>query len=83
MRRGIGVLLMAVVAVLGCERQAAESPAVGSQAEDGLKVFISVDMEGISGVVTGSEVNSSGPHYQYFREMTTLEANAAVEGLGT
>ena len=83
MRRGIGVLLIAVVAVLGCEWQAAETPAVGAQvgqAEDGLKVFISVDMEGISGVVTGSEVNSSGPHYQYFRELTTLEANAAVEG---
>jgi len=83
MRRGIGVLLMAVVAVLGCERQAADTSAVGGpmgRAEDGLKVFISVDMEGISGVVTGSEVSSSGPHYQYFRELTTLEANAAVEG---
>jgi D-amino peptidase len=46
----------------------------------GLKVFISVDMEGIAGVTAGSEVNSSGPHYPYFRELTTLEANAAVEG---
>ncbi len=78
MRRGIGVLLTAVVVGLGCETQLPEEQA-GVMGE-GLKVFISVDMEGIAGVVTGSEVSSSGSEYQYFRALTTLEANAAVEG---
>lgn len=47
---------------------------------DGLKVFISVDMEGISGVVTSEECSRSGQDYGYFRKLMTLDANAAVEG---
>ncbi len=50
------------------------------QAEQGLKVFISVDMEGISGVVTSEECSRSGPDYGLFRRIMTQEANAAVEG---
>ncbi len=46
----------------------------------GLKVFISVDMEGIAGVISRRECSPSGPDYEYFREIMTLEANAAVEG---
>jgi D-amino peptidase len=45
-----------------------------------LKIFISVDMEGVAGVVSGRECSSSGPDYDYFRELMTLEANAAVAG---
>jgi D-amino peptidase len=46
-----------------------------------LKVYISVDMEGISGVVTSEECSrTAGDDYQYFRKIMTLEANAAVEG---
>ncbi len=79
MRLGFGVLLGVVLSVgLGCQVQLAEEQ--GQPTGEGLKVFISVDMEGIAGVTMGSHVNSSGPDYQYFREMTTLEANAAVEG---
>jgi len=48
--------------------------------EEGLKVFISVDMEGITGVVTSEECSRSGPDYGYFRRIMTLETNAAVEG---
>lgn len=46
----------------------------------GLKIFISVDMEGIAGVATGRECSSSGRDYDYFRKLTTLETNAAIEG---
>lgn len=49
-------------------------------AQDGLKVFISVDMEGISGVVTSEECSSAGPDYGYFRRIMSMEANAAVLG---
>jgi len=45
------------------------------------KVLISVDMEGIAGVVTAEECNRRvSDDYQYFRRIMTLEANAAVEG---
>jgi len=46
-----------------------------------LKVFISVDMEGVAGVVSGRECSSSGPDYDYFRRLMTLETNAAVEAV--
>lgn len=48
--------------------------------KDGLKVFISVDMEGIAGVISGSECSPRGRDYDYFRELMTLETNAAIEG---
>ena len=46
----------------------------------GLKVFISVDMEGITGVVNWEDVSRSGKDYDYFRRIMTLETNAAIEG---
>ena len=46
----------------------------------GIKVYISVDMEGITGVVNWEEVNETGKDYDYFRRMMSKEANAAVEG---
>jgi D-amino peptidase len=45
-----------------------------------LKVFISVDMEGITGVVSGEDVSRTGNDYGYFRRVMTNEANAAIEG---
>lgn len=43
-----------------------------------LKVYISVDMEGVVGVVTGDQLGPSGFEYQKFREYMTREALAAV-----
>ena len=51
-----------------------------SNAEQDLKVFISVDMEGIAGVVSGRATSSRGDDYNYFRKIMTLETNAAIEG---
>lgn len=51
-----------------------------SKTGTGLKVFISVDMEGITGVANWEEVNRDGKDYDYFRKIMTREANAAVEG---
>ena len=42
-----------------------------SQADEGLKVFISVDMEGITGVVTSEECSRAGMDYNYFRRLPT------------
>lgn len=45
-----------------------------------MKVFISVDMEGISGLVSGEETSPAGKDYGLFRQLMTEEANAAIEG---
>lgn len=54
----------------------------GLLAQDGkgLKVYISVDMEGITGVVNWEEVRREGKDYDMFRRIMTLETNAAIEG---
>jgi D-amino peptidase len=44
----------------------------------GLKVYISVDMEGVAGAVTGEQLGPTGFEYQRFREFMTAEALAAV-----
>ena len=48
-------------------------------AQDGLKIYISVDLEGIAGAVTGEQLGTGGFEYQRFREFATAEAVAAVE----
>ena len=45
-----------------------------------MKVFISVDIEGISGVVDRTDTRGSDGDYQYFRKVMTKETNAAIEG---
>jgi len=53
---------------------------VDAQTTEGLKVFISVDMEGITGVVNEDDASRGGKDYDYFRQTMTREANAAIEG---
>lgn len=48
--------------------------------QNGLKVFISVDMEGVSGVINWEDVGRDGKDYDLFRRLMTLDANAAIEG---
>jgi len=54
--------------------------AFAARAEKGLKVFISVDMEGVSGVIHWEDVSRTGKDYSLFRRLMTEEANAAIEG---
>jgi D-amino peptidase len=51
-----------------------------AQQPAGPRVFISVDMEGLAGVVAGSDVSTSGRDYAHFREIMAGETNAAIEG---
>src|SRR3982751_6432891 len=44
-----------------------------------MKIYISVDMEGVVGVVTGAQLSPTGFEYQRFREFMTQETNAAIE----
>ena len=48
--------------------------------EQRLKIYISADMEGIAGVVTGEQLGPQGFEYARFREFMTNEVNAAIEG---
>ncbi|MCC6318522.1 MAG: M55 family metallopeptidase [Gemmatimonadaceae bacterium] len=45
-----------------------------------LKVYISVDMEGIGGVVTNEQLGPTGFEYQRARQFMTDEVNAAIQG---
>jgi D-amino peptidase len=45
-----------------------------------MKILISVDMEGVSGVVKFDHVDSKHKEYERFRRLMTSEANAAIEG---
>ena len=45
-----------------------------------MNVLISIDMEGVSGVVAGDHVSPDQKEYERFRKLMTAEANAAVEG---
>jgi len=44
-----------------------------------MKIYISVDMEGVVGVVTADQLTPTGFEYARFREIMTREANAAIE----
>jgi D-amino peptidase len=54
------------------------SPVGAQQAP--LKVFISVDMEGLAGVVAATDVSPTGRDYAHFRTITAGETNAAIAG---
>ncbi|NNE46006.1 MAG: M55 family metallopeptidase [Rhodothermales bacterium] len=71
MKRSSFVFLAVALAV------AASVP--GASAQDGLKIYISADMEGVAGAVTGEQLGPSGFEYQRFRQFMTDEVNAAIE----
>ena len=47
--------------------------------DDGLKIFISADMEGVVGAVTAEQLGPGGFEYERFRGFMTAEVNAAIE----
>jgi D-amino peptidase len=44
-------------------------------------VFISVDMEGVTSLVDGTQTNSDHPEYGYYRKMMVEDVNAAIGGV--
>jgi D-amino peptidase len=56
------------------------SPAGAAEPASTLKVFISVDMEGVIGVVDRDQTSSEGQDYERFRKLMMAEANAAIDG---
>ena len=53
--------------------------AAASAQEKRMKIYISADMEGVAGVVTGEQLGPQGFEYSRFRDFMTQEVNAAVE----
>ena len=52
---------------------------VSAQQDEPLKVYISADMEGIAGVVSGEQIGPGGFEYERFREFMTAEVNACID----
>jgi len=69
-RFALGLLLGLLAGALGTP--------VDAQPAEGLKVYISVDMEGTVGAVTGDQLGPSGFEYGRFREFMTQEALTAI-----
>jgi D-amino peptidase len=57
---------------------AADGSATPAQGSANLKIYISVDMEGIAGVVTADQLLPGGFEYERFRQFMTDETLAAV-----
>jgi D-amino peptidase len=57
---------------------AAAALAVPAAARDGRKIYVSVDMEGIAGVVSAEQLGPAGFEYGRFREFMTEETNVAL-----
>ena len=56
-----------------------ESTPPQSDSDDGLKIYISADMEGVVGVVTDAQLGPGGFEYERFRGFMTAEVNACIE----
>ena len=65
-------LMVLILSLLGTVAAAQEQP-------ESLKIYISADMEGLAGAVTGEQLGPSGFEYQRFREFMTAEVNAAID----
>jgi D-amino peptidase len=50
------------------------------QQEQGMKLLIAADMEGITGVVDREHTNPAHAEYQRFRKLMTADVNAAIHG---
>lgn len=68
------------LSVLAIVLFAASLAAFGQTPAKKLKVFISVDMEGVAGLINWDETEQGGPDYPLFRKLMTEEANAAISG---
>ena len=53
---------------------------VAGSAQGGKKVFISVDMEGISGISGSDQLSATGSEYNRSRKLMADDANAAIRG---
>lgn len=53
---------------------------VAAQSPQKKKVYISVDLEGVAGVVASTQTSAGGQNYEWARRQMIAETNAAIEG---
>ncbi len=75
----VGVLLLVVLVVVSDVSASGARPTEPGQ-QSGPKIYISADMEGVAGAVTGEQLGPSGFEYQRFRRFMTEEVLAAIDG---
>ena len=68
----LGVLLLFAAAQ-------AQEQAPAQEQEGPVKIYISADMEGVAGAVTGDQLGPGGFEYERFRTFMTAEVNAAID----
>lgn len=74
----LSTLLLLAFSGLGMAQE--DAPASDVEQDDGvLKIYISADMEGVAGAVTGDQLGPGGFEYERFREFMTAEVNAAID----
>ncbi len=76
----LATLLLAATALIGPALTGTLAPLAG-QTPEPLKIFISVDMEGIGGIGTPAMTQSSGKDYSTGRELMTAEVLAVIEAI--
>jgi D-amino peptidase len=79
-RAGLGFAAFALIGVLGSAIPLTAYPTDSKATTAALKVYISVDMEGVAGAVTADQLVPGGFEYERFRRFMTDEALAAVRG---
>lgn len=84
-RRGLwvgGSFVLAVALIIGPAHLEAGSAAgtVVAPAPQGPKIYISADLEGVTGAVTSEQLGPGGFEYERFRRFMTQEVLAAIEG---
>jgi D-amino peptidase len=76
---GTGLISLLLIICLAISVQAQGK--ITTPAKKPLKVFISVDMEGIWGVVHGNQCSAESPEYQLARKWMVEDTNAVLSGL--
>jgi D-amino peptidase len=81
MLRRAAALSAAAAMLLALAHASAGSLAVAAELpQDGPRILIVADMEGLTGVVTGDQLGPGGFEYERFRRVMTDEVLAAMEG---
>ncbi|NKB88243.1 MAG: aminopeptidase [Acidobacteria bacterium] len=74
-RSRCGLLLLVAVMIGG-----SLAAGVDASPQNGPKIYISADLEGVTGAVTGEQLGPGGFEYERFRRFMTEEVLAAIEG---
>jgi D-amino peptidase len=78
--RAAAIAVALAAALMLAPSPTAQSGSTAQSTPPRLKVFISVDMEGLSGVAEAADVNPTGRDYEHFRTIMAAETNAAIAG---